>query len=401
MKKIISILMILVISFSMFVIPTNAEAKTLKDLNNELNTLIKKRNAANSKKNKTQQQINSTKAKIEQAGKDIDKCEQDIEKTEQEIVELGEKIEKKQQEIKEIMQFYQIASNESFYLNYVFGAQNYTDFIYRYAVVEQITSYNRELVDEMTNLITTNEQKIKDLGAKQKELDALTVKLQDTAEELKDDMKSLVEESLSVDQEIKALKQLIDFYKKQGCKENEDINKCVSIPFSSEFKRPLKSGVVTSEFGRRFHPTQHVYKLHTGIDIGGNNEGTPVLAAAAGRVAAIIKKARCGGNQVYLHHNIKGVYYTTVYMHLLSYNVKVGDVVRQGEQIGKVGGGRSTGAKWGGYDTCTTGAHLHFSVATGLYFGSAPYGYSSYSTFVKKLLNPRTVVYFPPKGKWF
>ena len=176
---------------------------------------------------------------------------------------------------------------------------------------------------------------------------------------------------------------------------NEDINKCVTIPFSSEFKRPLKSGRVGSEFGKRYHPTQHVYKLHTGIDLQ-TGEGKPVLASAAGRVAAIIKKASCGGNQVYLHHNINGVYYTTVYMHLLSYNVKVGDVVRQGEQIGKVGGGSTKS-----YDKCTTGPHLHFSVATGLYFGSAPYGYSSYSTFVKKLLNPRTVVYFPAKGKYF
>jgi len=395
MKKIIGIIMIAVISFSMFVIPVNTEAKTLKDLDNELNTLIKKRNAANSKRNKTQQQINNTKSRITQAGKDIEKCEKDIETTEQEIEELGEKIEKKKQEIKEIMQFYQIASNESFYLNYVFGAQDYTDFIYRYAVVEQITAYNQELVDEMKNLVTSNEKKVEDLNNKQKELDALTVKLQETAEDLQDDMKALVDESLSVDQEIKALQQLINFYKKQGCKENEDINKCVTIPFSSEFKRPLKSGRVGSEFGKRYHPTQHVYKLHTGIDLQ-TGEGKPVLASAAGRVAAIIKKASCGGNQVYLHHNINGVYYTTVYMHLLSYNVKVGDVVRQGEQIGKVGGGSTRS-----YDRCTTGPHLHFSVATGLYFGSAPYGYSSYSTFVKKLLNPRTILYFPAKGKYF
>lgn len=395
MRKIISLLLTLTIVFSVLVIPVDTEAKTLKDLNNEYDSLVKKKNDATKKKNKTQQQINSTKAKIAQAGKDIEQCEKDIETTENEIEELSENIEKKKEEIKEIMQFYQIASNESFYLNYVFGAQDYTDFIYRYAVVEQITSYNQELVDEMTALVASNEEKVKTLENKQKELDKLTLKLQETAEDLQDDMKTLVDESLSIEQEIKALKQLIDFYKKQGCKENEDINKCVSIPFSSAFQKPLKSGRVGSEFGRRFHPTQHVYKLHTGIDLQ-TSEGKPVLAAAAGRVAAIIKKSRCGGNQVYLHHNIDGVYYTTVYMHLLSYSVKVGDVVRQGEQIAKVGGGSTKS-----YDKCTTGPHLHFSVATGLYFGSAPYGYSSYSTFVKKLINPRTVLYFPAKGKYF
>ena len=77
MKKIIGVLMIFVIGISMFVMPVDTEAKTLKDLNNELNTLIKKKNTAASKKNKTQQQLNSTKAKIEQAGKDIEDKLQD------------------------------------------------------------------------------------------------------------------------------------------------------------------------------------------------------------------------------------------------------------------------------------------------------------------------------------
>ena len=49
------------------------------------------------------------------------------------------------------MQFYQIANSENFYMNYIFGATSYTDFIYRYAIVEQLTSKNKELVYEMEN----------------------------------------------------------------------------------------------------------------------------------------------------------------------------------------------------------------------------------------------------------
>jgi murein DD-endopeptidase MepM/ murein hydrolase activator NlpD len=88
---------------------------------------------------------------------------------------------------------------------------------------------------------------------------------------------------------------------------------------------------------------------HNGIDIAAT-PGTPVLASAGGRVIA----ARVGGynggygNMVIVLHdnNIQ-----TVYAHLKSVQVSVGDAVNQGEQIGTVGNtGRSTGP------------HLHFEV---------------------------------------
>lgn len=397
MKKVISILLVFAFVFSALIIPVDTEAKTLGDLKNTLASWKAKKAAADSKKKKTQAEIKAINAKIDKTGEEIEACEQGILEAQEKIVELGTEIEDKEKQIKDLMQFYQIANSENFYLNYVFGATSYTDFIYRYAVVEQLTSKNKELVDEMEDLIVKNEEKTVELGEKQVELDKLTDTLKDTAAELDDDLSSYVAESLDADQEIKAMNDLVNFYVKQGCKDNEDIAKCVNIPYSAGFKKPLKTGVVTSEYGQRKHPITKVKKLHTGIDLGGNREGTAIYAAAAGRVAAIIKKSSCGGNQVYMHHNIGGVYYTTAYLHMLAINVKVGDVVAQGQKIGTVGGG----AKTKSYDKCSTGAHLHFTVAKGLYFNNSVYGYTSYSTFVKKLINPRTVLYFPARGKWW
>ena len=62
------------------------------------------------------------------------------------------------------------------------------------------------------------------------------------------------------------------------------------------------------------------------------------------------------------------VKYTTYYLHLLKYNVKVGDIVTQNTVIGYVGG-YSTSKAHGGYDGCTTGAHLHYGVQSGWYSG--------------------------------
>ena len=49
------------------------------------------------------------------------------------------------------------------------------------------------------------------------------------------------------------------------------------------------------------------------------------------------------------------------------------------------------------WDTCTTGRHLHLSIARGLYMKE----YTSWSTYTAKLVNPVSVINFPKKGVWF
>ena len=101
-------------------------------------------------------------------------------------------------------------------------------------------------------------------------------------------------------------------------------------------------------------------------------------------MSGLINRASCGGNTVYIQHIINGKYYTTQYTHLLSYSVKVGQVVTKFTQIGQVGGGAQTKK----YDRCTTGAHLHFGIANGHYLGSGANGYTSYNTYLSKSVNP-------------
>ena len=94
------------------------------------------------------------------------------------------------------------------------------------------------------------------------------------------------------------------------------------------------------------HITQPYSPEHYAIDIAAE-EGTPVVAAAAGTVVAAEWDDRCG-NLVALDH---GDGLITRYTHLLDYQVAVGDQVDQGQQIGRVG---STGE--------STGPHLHFEL---------------------------------------
>jgi murein DD-endopeptidase MepM/ murein hydrolase activator NlpD len=84
--------------------------------------------------------------------------------------------------------------------------------------------------------------------------------------------------------------------------------------------------------------------MHTGIDLRGET-GEPVYATAAGRVT---NAGRDGGygNMVEIDH---GYGLATRFGHLSEIDVKVGQTVRIGQVIGKIG---STGR--------STGPHLHY-----------------------------------------
>ncbi|MGI0487320.1 peptidoglycan DD-metalloendopeptidase family protein [Pantanalinema rosaneae CENA516] len=102
---------------------------------------------------------------------------------------------------------------------------------------------------------------------------------------------------------------------------------------------------ISSAFGWRVHPISGDQRLHTGTDLAAPM-GTPVLAAYAGQVA-IADFLGGYGLTVALEHN-KGTQ-QTLYAHLSEIFVKPGEMVKQGEVIGRVG---STGN--------STGPHLHF-----------------------------------------
>lgn len=89
---------------------------------------------------------------------------------------------------------------------------------------------------------------------------------------------------------------------------------------------------------------------HPGIDIGAPI-GTPVGSACKGIVIAAGDVGDGYGNQVIVAHNKK---YLSRYAHLSAIDVRWGDTVRMGQDIGKVG---QTGQ--------VTGAHLHFAVYQG------------------------------------
>jgi len=116
--------------------------------------------------------------------------------------------------------------------------------------------------------------------------------------------------------------------------------------FSLPLAPPLAALPAGGRFGARRVFNDEPRSPHAGADYKAS-QGTPVLAAADGRVA-LAAEHFFGGKSVYLFH---GGGLVTIYMHLSRTDVREGDEVRRGEAIGAVG---ATGR--------VTGPHLHFAV---------------------------------------
>lgn len=382
MKKIaIFVLCLLVLT------PSFVSAKTLNDYYNELAKLQTEYNTNKNNKKLTEEQMTKLNSEISSINNSITSIRKDIKQTEADIEDSKAKIEDKKLETDGLIQFLQVSNGGNIYLEYLFDAENYTDFIYRYEVVKQLTNYNSDLIDELESLILDLQKKEQELSDKNTKLEQERKELTSKLNTLQYSLNTYLTEGTNIEDDIKDLQKQIKAYEDKGCSRYQDVSTCTASINATGWRYPLPKGCVTSEYTGSANRTDwsgggH----HYAIDLGCVSEGTPVNPAADGVVARIIQRYYCGGNMVYIHHTVNGKPYTTVYMHLLniSSDIYVGKVVTTNTVIGTVGG-YSTSTAHGGYDQCTTGTHLHFGTAE----GNQAFNFNSYA------FNPREIFAFP------
>lgn len=395
-KKISYLLLIFVMLVVNFFMPSNMDsvsAKTLRDLKNELEAKKNEYEESKHQQQLTEAEIAGTKASIKTINDEITNITKEMIELKEEIELLNEEIVEKEKEIKSIVNYYQISNGEEAYLEYIFNAADFTDFIYRLAITEQLSDYNDKLIDEYNAKIKENEKKNKDLEEKTKSLQEKQKSLEKKMKSLKGSLNSILEENISIEEEIKMLEEYVDTYQnKYKCGLDESLDVCGrdKLPPDTKFFRPVTSAAISAHFG--WYSPWGNSTWHYGVDFAGTGHGAPVYATASGKVAGVMKKWSCGGNMVFIHHLINGKKYTSNYAHLASVNVKVGDTVTRDTVIGRVGG--NPGIEY--WDKCSTGTHLHFQLAYGLYLSD----YSSWATYESKSFDPRTVMNLPKKGVW-
>ncbi len=248
------------------------------------------------------------------------------------------------------------------YIDVLFGAKDFSDFMTRMDLLKRIIKYDYDLVVKVQQdkavIVSAQEQLDKD-----KEAAASLVK---DAETKKNDMltkkknKDKLLEKAKYDRDtseraynelMAASRQIANMIRSRGSSGSS------TASGSGAMIWPI-SGEVTSEFGWRTHPIFGTARFHSGLDIAGDY-GMAIHAAASGTVtyAGWISGY---GNAVIIDH---GGGITTLYGHNESLAVSEGQSVSQGQTIAYCG---STGN--------STGPHCHFEVRQN---GEpvSPYGY--------------------------
>lgn len=110
--------------------------------------------------------------------------------------------------------------------------------------------------------------------------------------------------------------------------------------------KPSPGAFALHGFGMRRHPILGITRMHEGIDIIADI-GSPVKSPGSGRIEFLGKRGGLG-LCIEIDH---GFGYRTIYGHLSSVNVKIGQKIKRGQLIAKTGN-----------SGLSTGPHLHYEV---------------------------------------
>ncbi|QUG43867.1 peptidoglycan DD-metalloendopeptidase family protein [Psychrobacillus sp. INOP01] len=399
----------------------SAFANTLDDLKNEQKQLEQKKNTIDSTIKETKGKIDQNVSKIDQIMAQIKELDTkiinteaqisevlnqikltttEIEKLRASINELERKIEERDELLKERIRAVQVSGGSVSYLDVLLGANSFIDFIDRFSAVNTLMEADRTILKEQADdkekleeQQASLEKKLQQQEDSKDELVSLKASL-DTQKASKGNLVDQLEveqaklinqkevleteydEILNLSQEtqnkiVAEQKRLAEVARKAAeekkRKEEEERKRqqaasggsSSSIPNVSagSWTKPA-SGRFTSGYGSRTHPIHGVVKTHYGIDIA-NSTGTPVLSAADG-VISYAAPLSTYGNVIMVTHSIDGQIFTSLYAHLSSIKVSVGQVVSKGQIIGAIG---TTGN--------STGPHLHFEIHVGNWEGMA------------------------------
>ena len=353
---------------------------------------------------KIHENINLLNQEIDSINADIDIAKFNIEMLDDSILRQQEEINNNVELFKKRLCNMYISGNENL-ASVVVGTSSFYDMISRVEMVNRIASYDEQLINDILADIEKMDQSKKNLETEKLTLEMKMEEQEKRKEEKKAEMEILNEQMLKTQAEIDRIAA-----EQQRIRENQDELAAIDAEFDAEIQAeiarqaaaaqaayeaeqarlaaqraqaiqnydysnqpsyvPVSAGAsgfawpapgytyISSGYGSRWGG------FHGGIDVGDAGiYGGAAVASRSGTVIQVYNSCYCDypkdgycpcggcgnyGNHVIISHD--GTY-STVYAHLASACVSVGQYVEQGTVIGYIG---TTG--W------STGAHLHFEV---------------------------------------
>lgn len=352
----------------------NSEKKELQVVKNELSATVEALDA----------QLTNVQEVLVELGEDIDRKTKQVENIKNRLREAEANQDEQYASMKQRIKF-MYEKGDTAYITMVFGAQNLTDMLNKAEYIEEVSAYDRQLLNEYTE----TKYRVINLKDKLEVEQASLLETQEQAEIQEYQMSMLIDQKngeiekyeseintkegaikeyeamiasqnatiaaleasiLQAEREADALQKELE---ESGLSDNDIDSSSSSKPvttqqvFSGPFCMPAPSYTrVSDDYGNRIHPILGVKQFHNGIDFAAPG-GSPILAAQSGTVIAAAYSSTMG-NYIMINHG-GGV--ITIYMHASALYVSAGQTVTKGQKIAAVG---TTGR--------STGNHLHFSV---------------------------------------
>lgn len=347
-KKSIAFLCAVALLTSMIAVPLTVEAKeTQSSLNQKIENAQNKIDANNKKKSNISKQVKGLEKEIKAAEAELNKLSIQVEKAQKEVLKKREKLDKGNKDLNARLRNIYKGGSLGF-VDVIFSSENVSDLFSNFEMVKYIFKNDKQVVTKLKSDYKEVQTLQKDLKSKEKKLAA-------KQKELNSDKSDLTAQSKKLAKANSNLEGQIDKWEEDSAALSNDINNIVnsgggyqgsSTGSSGGYLWPVPGHTrVTSTFGYRICP-YHGPELHSGIDIPAPH-GRSVIASKGGKVI-IAGWYYSYGKAVVIDHG-NGV--TTLYGHNSSLNVSVGQVVRKGQTIARIG---STGN--------STGPHCHFEV---------------------------------------
>lgn len=244
------------------------------------------------------------------------------------------------------------------YWHILFNAASFSDLLDKAMMVSEIMEYDNAVMAALEAARIGVEEtkasleftKAEQVTAREK-LDAQNAELVEKRNQIETLLDEMKEKEEVYEEKISHLDEQFDDVEAEIKKKQEELRlQQIQINTGSGYIWPLdKWYVLSSLAGGRNHPITGVPETHLGIDIPAYY-GTPIKAARGG-IVIVSTWHWSYGNYVVVDH---GNGDSTLYAHMSSRSVSVGQTVKQGDVLGLVG---STGS--------SNGNHLHFEVKVG------------------------------------
>lgn len=375
MRKLISIVLIAIICSisSMSYAENNAASETTNETSKDLSQLQEQQQELQNKMQEVGQDLNEVQDELTENLQQIQIIDEKIEQAQKDLEELTNKIEKINQNNKKLEQKLKVATKnyekqkkllearlvaiyeagETQYLDVILSSADLSEFLSNYVLVTEIASYDTQLLEEVEE-----KKQIIELAKQHLDENLAQLNIMKTSQEknskILQNTKILRENyTAKLSEQEKEVQAKIDEYKFQYEEVNREILKTALADglladyVGGEMTWPIPGySTISSPYGMRVHPITGVYTLHTGVDVKAPT-GADFVAANDG----IVTKAYFNpayGNMVMVDH---GGGISTLYAHGSEILVRVGQPVKKGEPVLKVG---STGY--------STGPHAHFEV---------------------------------------